>query len=189
MRLFTGIALAPPVVDKLSAVLDQMRPTARINWSPAGNLHITSKFIGEWKEDRLGELQSALAAIRVAGPIPITVAQFGYFPNERHPHSFFAGVQAGPGLEELAATIDQALAPLGCARENRPYRPHVTLARIKPNSDIRGLQSHIEGMKDFGFGRWDAGSFHLYLSKPGSRGSVYTILATYDLMREKKTTS
>jgi len=189
MRLFTGIAIAPNVIDKLSAALAELRPTARINWSPVENLHITSKFIGEWPEDRLPALTSALAAVATAGPIPITIARFGFFPNPHHPHSFFAGVQAGPGLGKLTAAIDQALAPLGLAPETRDFRPHITLARIKGTSDIRGLREHIAGMTDFDFGSYEAANFHLYLSKPDSRGSVYTKLATYDLMRENNTTS
>jgi len=189
MRLFTGIALAPNIAAKLSAILGELRPTARVNWSPVENLHITSRFIGEWPEDRLSALTSALAAVAVAGPVPITIARFGFFPNPHHPHALFAGVQAGPALGELAASIGQALAPLGLAPETREYRPHVTLARIKASNDIRALREHIAGMTDFDFGSFEALHFHLYLSQPGSKGSVYTKLATYDLMRENKTIS
>src|SRR5580658_5883825 len=108
-RLFTGIALAPNVVDKLSKALSELRPTAPVNWAPIENLHITSKFIGDWPDDRVSALRVALLDVAVAGPIPITISRFGFFPNPHHPHSFFAGVQAGPGLAELTAAIDTAL--------------------------------------------------------------------------------
>lgn len=189
MHLFTGIALAPNVAERLSAAVCELRPTARINWTSDENLHITSKFIGEWREDRLSALTDALCAVAVAGPIPITVSRFGFFPNPHHPHSFYAGVQAGPGLAELAAAIDRALLPLGLAPEARAYRPHVTLARTKGAGDTRGLREYIAAMTDLGFGSFEAWNFHLYLSKPSSRGSAYTKLATYDLMREKNTIS
>ena len=98
-------------------------------------------------------------------------------------------MQAGESLTELAASINQALLPLGLAAETRAYRPHVTLARIKAQSDIRGLREHIAAMSDFDFGSFDAQEFHLYESKPSALGSVYKKLATYDLMRENKRTS
>jgi 2'-5' RNA ligase len=184
MRLFTGIALAPNVVERLSALLGALRPAARLNWSRVENLHITCKFIGTWPDDRLSDLSAALKAAPVSGAIPIQIARFGYFPNPHHPHSLFAGVQAGPKLAELVCAIDQALLQLGLAAETRPYHPHVTLARIKGTSDIRQLRERIAGIADFEFGEFDAHQFHLYQSRPSDRGSIYVKLATYDLMRE-----
>jgi 2'-5' RNA ligase len=184
MRLFTGIALAPHIVETLSSLLDDLRPTAPISWTPVENLHITCKFIGEWPEDRLADLKAALKTVAIAAPIPIEVTGFGFFPTPHHPRSFFAGVHAGPQLVELPAAIDHALLPLGIGAETRPYRPHITLARMKETGVIRTLRERIAGMTDFDFGAFDAYDFHLYLSKPATRGSVYTKLATYDLMRE-----
>lgn len=185
MRLFTGIALAPDVEERLAKVLAELRPSARINWSPVENLHITLRFIGTWPDERLSEMKAALGNALVTGAIPIRVSQFGYFPNPHRPHSLFAGVQAGVGLPELVGAIDRALAPLGLAPEDRQYHPHVTLARIKGNADVRNLRSKIAGLTDFEFGTFEAREFHLYLSQPQAHGSVYTKLATYDLMREK----
>ena len=185
MRLFTGIALAPEVSERLAAILDELKPSARLNWSPVPNLHITCKFIGQWPEDRLPEMEAALKGVAADGPIPITVARFGFFPNPHRPHSLFAGVQAGPALPELVSAIDRALAPLGCPIEARDYRPHVTLARIKGTADLITLREHIAQIADPDFGSFEAREFHLYSSQPGPRASTYTKLATYDLMREK----
>ena len=65
MRLFTGIAIAPRVLDNLARVLQELRPLAPLKWSPAENLHITSKFIGAWPEERLAELQAALEEMQL----------------------------------------------------------------------------------------------------------------------------
>src|SRR5947209_6220655 len=130
MRLFTGISLPPHTTEKLTQALDLLRPTANLKWSPAANLHITAKFIGAWPEERLTELQNALAAIPPAGSVSIAVSRFGFFPNPHHPHAFFAAVQAGLELNELATRIDETVAALGVKKEDRPYLPHVTLARI-----------------------------------------------------------
>jgi len=181
MRLFTGISLAPNVAERLSEVLSELKPTACINWSPVGNLHITCRFIGAWPEDRLPELMTSLAAIPAGGPISITVSQFGYFPNPHRPHSLFAGVQEGPELRDLAAAMG--------SQEDREFHPHVTLARIKGTTDLKVLRERIAAMNDFNFGTFEAHEFHLYSSVPTPGGSVYTKLASYDLMREKRTNS
>ncbi len=187
--MFTGISLSPDVEIKLAAVLKELRPLAPINWSPVENLHITCKFIGVWPENGLADLTAALERIPVSGSIPIHISGFGCFPNARRPHSLFADVKAEPSLVALAKAIDAVLKPMGCKPEDREYRPHVTLARIKNQTDIRGLQQRIADYSDSHFGGFDCRQFHLYLSRPESGRSVYTKLATYDLMREKNENS
>jgi 2'-5' RNA ligase len=188
MRLFTGIALAPAVIEKLSAAVEELRPDARINWSPLENLHITCRFIGVWHEERLADLKTALETVAHTGPVAIGISRLGFMPNPHRPHFLFAGVQAAPALAALVGALDRALLPLVVVAETRAYRPHVTLARIKAHADIRGLREHTAAMSDFDFGSFDAHEFHLYESKPSALGSVYKKLATYDLMREKQKT-
>jgi 2'-5' RNA ligase len=180
MRLFTGIALPPHVLDNLARVLKELRPLAPLKWSPVENLHITSKFIGEWPEGRLKELENTLENLSSAASFEVTIAGFGYFPNPRNPRTLFADVESGPQLAELATSLDEALQPLGVVHEKRPYSPHLTLARIK-NENIRELREHIAHMTNFDFGRFQVSEFHLYLSKTGPNGSIYTQLATYSL--------
>jgi RNA 2',3'-cyclic 3'-phosphodiesterase len=182
MRLFTGIAIAPGVLDNLARVLKELRPLAPLNWSPVENLHITSKFIGEWPDERLMELEGTLNEFSPPGRFEVRVGHFEYFPNPHNPRTFLAGVQAGPALAELAKGIEECLVPLGVAREARAYSPHLTLARIK-HENIRELREHIANMTNFDFGHFQVSEFHLYLSKTGPRGSVYTMLASYPFSR------
>jgi 2'-5' RNA ligase len=184
MRLFTGISLDPRVLARLEEALAPLRTNVPVAWSPAENLHVTSKFIGEWPEARLPELTSTLQNVESPGPIGIDISKFGFFPNPHQPRFFFAGVHAGPGLADLAARTDAALEPLGCPRETRPYTPHLTLARIRDQDrpeNLRTLREHIANMTNFNFGTFVAQHFHLYLSKPGPNGSVYTMLASFPL--------
>jgi 2'-5' RNA ligase len=180
MRLFTGLSIPQPVLETLTQVLDGLRPVARLNWSPPKNLHVTLKFIGSWADERLPELRETLSAIPKPGSFAVEISRFGFFPNPNLPNHFFAGVHAGTELGALAHSIDEALATLGCPREPRPYTPHLTLARIK-GEDIRSLREHIASMINLHFGTFEATDFHLYLSRPGSRGSAYTILSSFPL--------
>jgi 2'-5' RNA ligase len=179
MRLFTGISLPAEVSERLAGVIGELQRGVQANWSPVENLHITLKFIGSWPEDRLDELEAALQVMQPGPAFPVKISQLGYFPNPHRPHSLFAGVQAGPELTALAAA-------LGVKTEERAYHPHVTLARIKDQSQVRTLRERVAGMSDLTFGEFEVRAFHLYESRAEPHGSVYTKLATYDLEREKQ---
>jgi 2'-5' RNA ligase len=179
MRLFTAVTLPQDVVTALTRLIDQLRPSARIRWSPASNLHITTKFIGEWPEERLGELRAALDSLPAREPIPIEVRGLGFFPNPHAPRVFWAAVHAGPELATLAQATSQALESLGVAAEKRPFSPHLTLARIKEPLPLATLQRAIASLPAADFGAFTADRFHLYLSQLNPGGSVYTKLSDY----------
>ena len=183
MRLFTGIDLPPDVVRNLEKLADRLRPTARVRWSPSANLHITTRFIGEWPAERVAELKTALATLSVDGAIAIQVRRLGFFPNPGAPRVFWAGVEASPGLAVLAAETDRVLATLGRAPEGRPFSPHLTLARIKEPVPLRELRDAIAALPSLEFGDFSADRFHLYQSRVSAAGSVYTKLAEFPLAK------
>jgi RNA 2',3'-cyclic 3'-phosphodiesterase len=182
MRLFTGLDLPAEVVRNLEKLLDDLRPTARIQWSPPANLHITTKFIGEWPEERLDELKAALAALPSRPEIALDIRQVGFFPNPRSPRVFWCGIEA-PGLAELAADTDHATAALGIESEKRDYSAHLTLARIKEKLDLEPLRRKIAARASLEFGSFRAKSFFLYRSQLRPTGSVYTKLAEFPLSK------
>ena len=182
MRLFTGIAIPNTVADRVEQTLALLRPSADLRWTPAVNLHITTKFIGPWPEAMLPRLQQALAAVDIPGNPEITISGFGYYPNPHSPTTFFAGVRA-PGLYHLNRALDEILEPLGCPRQASPFSPHLTLARIH-RQEIGRLRERIATLHDFDFGVFTASEFHLYQSTAGTEGSVYTPLATWPLTRK-----
>jgi RNA 2',3'-cyclic 3'-phosphodiesterase len=182
MRLFIAIDLPKEVVATLRTLIEQLRPAApELKWSPASNLHITTKFVGEWPEHRIEELKTALAGVRRREPVPIAVRGLGWFPNPHHPRVFWSGVHAPPSLTELAAETDESTGALGVPREDRPYSPHLTLARIKTPADLVALRQRIAALPSVEFGEFQAASQYLYLSQPGANGSVYKKLAEFPL--------
>jgi len=178
MRLFVGLDLAAELVRTLEGLLEELRPTARIHWSPPANLHITTKFIGEWPEERLPELNAALASIPGRQAIPVHIRQVGFFPNAHSPRVFWCGIEA-PGLQELAADTDRATASLGIESEKRAFSPHLTLARIKQKLDLQPLREAIAAQPSLDFGQFEARGFFLYHSQLRPTGSVYTKLAEF----------
>jgi len=183
MRLFTGLDLAPDVVANLERLLEQLKPAAPIKWSPPRNLHITTKFIGEWPAERLEELKAALRNLAAQAPIAITIAKLGFFPNPHAARVFWAGVQAGEELPALARATDDATAALGVAKESRLYSPHLTLARIANPGRLPGLLSAVAALPSLEFGAFTADRFYLYQSQTSPAGSVYTKLAEFPLAK------
>jgi len=182
MRLFVGLDLPPAIVHNLEELLDRLRPTARINWSPVSNLHITTKFIGEWPEEKLESLVAALGTLPARPPLQVHIRKLGFFPNPHAPRVFWSGIEA-PGLAELAADTDRVTAELGIEPEKRAYSPHLTLARIKERTDMQPLREAIAALQSLDFGSFEATGFFLYRSQTRPTGSVYTKLAEFPLAK------
>jgi len=177
MRLFTAIDISPEVRGKLGELLARLRPLGKLSWTTADRLHVTTKFIGEWPEERLEEMKRTLASVGSPGPVGIEIRDLGWFPNPRHPRVFWAGVHGGEALQDLARATEDAVHRIGVAREERDYSPHLTLARIRESVPLDALRDEIEALGSTNFGGFSAPLFYLYLSRAGR----YTKLADFSL--------
>jgi 2'-5' RNA ligase len=189
MRIFIGIDLDDEIREKIARFLDGVRgfaPDAR--WVRPESLHITLKFIGEQKTEQVEAISDRLRQVE-GGPIEIRLGGHGFFPTAKSPRVFWIGIQAGPELAELAANIDAGVAELGIPREDRPFSPHLTLARggsesgapklqksDRPNSRFAVLEKRLAAMGDLDFGTMAAREFILYQSQLSPKGSKYTKL-------------
>ena len=177
MRLFTAIDIPDGIRKNLHTLLERLRPTARISWSAPEKLHVTTKFIGEFPEERLEEMKTALKTVGSPGPFEIAIMGLGWFPNSRSPRVFWAGVKAGPELETLARSTENVVAALGVPKEERKYSPHLTLARLRERVPLERTLRAIESLPSTDFGSFPVSSFYLYLSS----GGRYTKLAEFVL--------
>jgi 2'-5' RNA ligase len=182
MRLFTALDIADDVRAALLELLRELSPAARFQWSPAANLHITTKFIGEWPAERRAELSDALGRTAKTGPIEIGISGVGWYPNPHSPRVLFAGVSAGTGLGELHRNTDAACEAVGIAREAKEYHPHVTLARTRTLEGLGAVRQRIAQRAGLEFGRFTARSFHLYESVPAPGGAEYKKLEEFGLL-------
>lgn len=194
MRIFIGIELDDEVRTKIARFLDGVRgfaPDAR--WVRPESLHITLKFIGEQKSEQVEAVSERLRQVE-GRPIDIRLGGHGFFPTAKSPRVFWIGIQAGPELAALAANIDAGVAELGIPREDRPFSPHLTLARggggsgspkwrkgDGPNSAFAVLEKRLAAMVDLDFGAMTAREFILYQSQLSPKGSKYTKLQRFPL--------
>jgi RNA 2',3'-cyclic 3'-phosphodiesterase len=180
MRLFTAIDLPSEILLRLERLLSALRPEAFIKWSPLDNLHVTTKFIGEWPEPRVSELHDTLRKATRRQAFEVGLQQLGWFPNDRSPRVLWLGVEGGKELAGLAAEIDTALAPLGIAKEERDFTPHLTLARIKSPVPLSNLRRKVQEMQPANLGSFPVSHFSLFRSRPGTNASIYEKLGDYE---------
>jgi 2'-5' RNA ligase len=135
-RLFVGVPVPPSaayaqVTQEAAAELAAARPV------PAGSWHLTLRFLGEVLDDR--PLRDALgAALRGRPALPCVVEGLGAFPNAKQARVLWAGVRV-PGVDGLAAAVEEATAPFGEPPERRRFVAHATLARLGRPADVRSL--------------------------------------------------
>jgi 2'-5' RNA ligase len=185
VRLFIGIQIPQTIRSTFASLLKDFRAIApQVKWVRADNLHVTLKFLGETQLAKLGALQVVLAAVRSAEPVNLEFRGLGFFPNEKRPRVFWAGAEASANLKSLAADIDQAVHRLAFPLEDRPFTPHLTLARFHlPGIPPKLLQA-IQEKSAQSFGSFRAGEFHLIESKLKPTGAEYTTLQTFRFATE-----
>src|SRR5215469_7945507 len=194
MRLFIALAIDEAIRAKLRTFLDGVRgfaPDAR--WVRSESLHVTLKFIGEKPTDSLDTIKAKLAQLS-APTFDLSFSGYGFFPTAKSARVFWVGIEAGPQLPALAAAIDNTTATLGIPKEDRPFSPHLTLARRGGGSGSRRrqkddsrnkvfqrLSEKLAAMPALEFGTMTAREFFLYESVLSRDGSRYTKLERFPL--------
>jgi 2'-5' RNA ligase len=194
MRVFVAIDLDHEIRKKIARFLEGVRGFAPdVRWASPESLHITLKFIGEQKPEQVAAITERLQSV-VGNKIEIRVSGYGFFPTAKAPRVFWLGIQAAPELADLAASIDSGVAELKIPREDRPFSPHLTLARggsgsgspkSRPgdgsNSRFATLQKRLAALSELDFGTMTAREFFLYQSQLSPGGSKYTKLQAFPL--------
>jgi len=186
MRLFVALSIPVDVRENLSSMIDELcRADARPRWVNPGNLHITLKFIGEVSSDGVTEIATALGTVHAAQHVKLGFRGIGFFPDARRPNVAWVGIASSPNLVPLASDVNLALSPLGIAREEKPFAPHLTIARFAKTRLSPALKAEIEKWKNRSFGTLTTREFHLVESKRKSTGAEYTTLRSFQFVPQE----
>ncbi len=175
IRLFVGIPLPPSLQQRLVSFAAGI-PNA--HWTPAENLHLTLRFVGEVDEAVANSIHDALAELQ-APAFTMTVAGCGTFEGGRRAITLWLGVEREPALLRLRDKVESALVRIGLPPEGRRFQPHITLARLK-DPPLPKLQSFIAGHNLFRESV-PVASFVLFSSHLGRGEPIYTAEAEYPL--------
>ncbi|HEV3041582.1 MAG TPA: RNA 2',3'-cyclic phosphodiesterase [Candidatus Angelobacter sp.] len=185
MRIFIGLDIPEEIRCRIGEYMESVRqfaPDAR--WVRTESLHVTLKFIGETAERGVQAVKETLQQIKVP-PFELEFKNVGFFPTPRSARVFWIGIHASEALPQLAATIDEKLEKLGIAKEEKPYSPHLTLARAQmgrgAGRSFQNLQQRLDPDESLQFGTMTAREFFLYKSELLRGGARYTKLQEFRL--------
>jgi 2'-5' RNA ligase len=185
VRLFVALQISAEVREALAKLTNDLRQVAGAfgrgapRWVRAENLHVTLKFIGEVSAAKLEAIRDALSKVHSNQPVTLDFSGLGFFPNDERPRVFWAGIDASPNLQTLANDVEQSLEKVEIPREQRPFAPHLTLARFEPPGVTDQLRAAIQKNKSSSFGSCTAKEFHLIESKLKPSGAEYTTLRSF----------
>jgi 2'-5' RNA ligase len=133
MRLFAGIPIVDDARREISALLGRLRETDwPVRWVNDEGLHLTLKFFGEVTPERLDVIEEAVRfAGHGTGALDLRLDELGAFPSVVRPRVLWAGIDAPTALELLYDRLERGGEAIGFAPEGAPFRPHVTLGRVR----------------------------------------------------------
>ena len=181
LRAFVALDLDALSLRRIVRTSDRLRMASgapAATWTTADKMHITLKFAGQLDAAAVVPIGQALRTLAEGKPAPAPcTVKLDAFPKMAQARVVVAElVDASGDITKIAASIDKVTAKYGVAKEDRPFRPHVTLARLKRPYDARKwLRDDIAHAA----GECRCASLTLYRSDLKPEGSVYIPLATF----------
>jgi RNA 2',3'-cyclic 3'-phosphodiesterase len=179
-RLFVAVALDPALAAALAPLFMALQrriaagaPRARLTWVEPGRVHLTLRFIGEVDGTAAAVIQAALAPPLTVAPFEMTISGLGVFPPRGAPRVVWARISEGQAsLHDAASEVNARLRSAGLAGEDRPFAPHLTLARIRVPAGLRP-DALFEGFEGEVIGRQRVDAITLVESTLSPRGPSY----------------
>lgn len=185
-RAFIAVDLTPEMRTQLDSLTGRMRRLTgqqTLRFAAASGIHLTLKFLGEISTDLAGGLHAVLdeAASRVR-PFPVRVRGVGCFPSSRQPRVLWVGLEDhGGDLRTLQQAVETGSARLGLPKEDRPFSPHLTLARVRRDAGPEAaacVRFVLESEAGLDLGEMPIEAIHLFRSELRPSGAVYSRLHT-----------
>lgn len=187
-KIRSFLALDPPeeVLREITAVQNRLRKLIEgdIRWVRPEGIHLTFKFFGDVSVDDVANIATVVEkAVEGERPFSLSIGGAGVFPDPHRPRVIWLGMNGD--VERLLVFqkgLDQALLQIGFPREERPFRPHLTLGRIKTSKGLIGLAQALEAGEEYTAGRFIASGLSLMQSELTPRGAIYTKLKWFPFL-------
>lgn len=178
IRCFIAVEISEEVRAGLAALQGDLKKTgARVGWVAPQNIHLTLVFLGDVFSAQVPVLAGRLDAIAAeVPPFGYAVTGAGYFGSARSPRVLWAGVEEEPVLERLQRRVGQVARELGFRLEDRPFRPHLTLGRVRARVRADELTSALASANNTAFGSVSVERLLLMQSHLEHQGVRYSVL-------------
>ncbi len=146
-RLFVAIRLPAHIRQRIVDATVPLRQIAEVRWVAIGQLHVTLRFVGKVGGARVDVIRAAIAdAIPPLPPFRVRLAAGGAFPSARRPRVVWIGVHSSPPLRQLHQAVEQGVVDAGVTPDTKPFRPHVTLGRVRRGRAPGALSRWIDDL-------------------------------------------
>ena len=183
-RTFLALPLDEGIVNRLVKVQQALADSgAQVRWVERENLHLTLKFLGNVFDEQLAEVCRVAKAIAAeAEPFEFAIRGVEAVPATGQLRMVWVGIDEPTGrLAALNDAAERAYSDLGFKQENRQYRPHLTLGRVKSGQGVEDLRHAAGQHRDADFGAQGADELIVFSSHLEREGPVYSPLATLAL--------
>lgn len=184
-KIRSFLAFDPPeeVLREIASIQDRLRKLIQgdIRWVRPERIHLTLKFFGELSGDDVANIATVVGkAAEGERPFSLAVGGVGVFPDPHRPRVLWLGMNGDvKRLQVFQKGIEQALLQIGFPREERPFRPHLTLGRIRTSKGLIGLVRALEKGEEYTAGRFIASGLSLIQSELTPMGAIYTRLKDF----------
>ncbi|WP_240928440.1 RNA 2',3'-cyclic phosphodiesterase [Maribellus sediminis] len=183
IRTFIAIKINPD-----QKLLDQFRTfkklfnAERINWVAEDNFHLTLRFIGNTTREQLYGLVDRLEEVaNDTSKFSFKIQGAGYFKSKGNPRVLFVRITEEEAMSQLAGKVEEIVTSIGFLPELKPFRPHLTLGRIKFLENRNRFMSVIDELPDKEYQQVEVSEFILYQSILRPEGPVYKPIQTFEL--------
>ncbi len=184
IRSFIAIEVPQPLLARMGELQRELRRMeAGVNWVRPEGIHLTLKFLGSISAAELEKIAQAIAPVVAAwNPFELRIHGLGCFPSSRNPRVIWVGIDRGGGeASSLQKVIEDKAAEVGFPPEGRPFKPHLTLGRVRTPIGRSSLIQVMEKHKDVEIGTFPAHEVYLFKSELKPSGAVYTKLQTFPM--------
>jgi 2'-5' RNA ligase len=181
------LAIDPPenILQAMSRLQEKLKReiSGRISWTKPQGQHLTLKFFGDISTEDVKNICSAVQNRATSEQsLNLKIEKLGVFPGARRPLVIWCGVTDDvEKLSGLQKQLDSDFAGIGFPRENRPFRAHLTIGRIKDPSGLTGISEALTKYNAFAAGEFSCKELILFQSRLTPQGAIYTKLAEFAL--------
>lgn len=186
MRTFVAIEIPSEIRFALAALQTELRQVgADVSWTRSENIHLTLRFLGEVDKRLITEIEKVCVETTIGfQPFTLNLNGVGVFPHSRQPRTLWAGL-AGEieKTVEMRKRLDEKLALIGFEREEKEFRPHLTIGRLKSNRKSRELIA-AAALYDLPSLSFEASEIVVMKSELHPAGARYTRIGVAALKRQ-----
>lgn len=188
LRLFIAVKLSESLHSTLADVqqrVQQCDSHHAMRWVANDSLHLTLKFLGEAPTDHVGTITAAMQAASTQSPFTLHLERLGAFPDLCAPRVVWIGVTGDvPAVHHLRDSVERTVSALGFPTEARPFSPHLTLGRARPNlpkAALAAVGAELNKLTIERIGSWQVADFVLMRSDLSPHGAVYSVVSQVTL--------